>query len=96
VGDRVTLRATLRRDGILLGFYFRSAAFATFASNPDDLEPLFDPEHRRWRRIGLVMCRNLCADLCMRHGSRLDRILLRFEPEEAPSLLSFPDRGAAK
>ena len=84
-GGRILARAARRGDGIFLGFYFRSARFADFASSCGDPEPLFDPEWRRWRGIGLRMCRNLCRGICMRSGGRHDRILLRFDPEPAGS-----------
>jgi hypothetical protein len=69
---------------ILLGFYFRARGFAAFAGGDAANaapEPLFDPAHRRWRGIGLVMCRNLASRVCFRPGERMDRIFLEFEPE---------------
>ena len=83
--DIILVRAARRDSGIVLGFFFRSKAFANFASQCGDLDPLvaplFDPENRRWRGIGLVMCRNLCQDIYMRPGSELDRIFLRIAPD---------------
>lgn len=91
---RVLVRAARRRDGPLLGFFFRSEPFASFASLCYDLdplfEPLFDPEDRRWRGIGLHMCRNLTEDICMRHGRLVDRIFLRFAPDPSPDASPLP------
>lgn len=69
---------------ILLGFFFRAPGFAAFAV--DDAqgaapEPLYDPAHRRWRGIGLVMCRNLARRVAFRPGELRDRIFLEFDPE---------------
>ena len=81
----VIARAARRSDRLILAFYFRSEAFAGFASLCDDLdplfEPLFDPEDRRWRGIGLHMCRNLSSGMRMCHGALLDRIYLSFAPD---------------
>lgn len=72
-----------RSDGtILLAFYFRSPGFAAFATGYVESEPLYDPTHRRWRGIGLVMCRNLARRVVFRPGECMDRIFLEFEPEE--------------
>jgi anti-sigma regulatory factor (Ser/Thr protein kinase) len=83
---RLALRATKRASGIVLGFYFRSETFASFASSCADFEPLFDPAHRRWRGMGLLMCRNLSSVLRFRPGTRLDRILLSFDSEIRPAI----------
>ena len=67
-----------------VGFYFRSPASPSLpaATGPSpSREPFFDPAHRRWRGIGLVMCRNLSTRLVFRPGSRMDRIFLEFEAE---------------
>jgi hypothetical protein len=93
--DRIALRVARRREGgpVLLGFYFRSPAFAAFAARgeargdaraadgerlPFAREPLFDPDKRRWRGIGLVMCRNLSRRVSFRPGESMDRIYLEF------------------
>ena len=94
---RIRIRASRRGDSILLGFYFRSPVFAAFAagfaggSAPDgsagpggssgSAEPLYDPAHRRWRGIGLLMCRNLARRVVFRPGELADRIFLEFKPE---------------
>jgi anti-sigma regulatory factor (Ser/Thr protein kinase) len=78
---RIRARAALRGDSILLGFYFRASDFAAFAGGPwsADAEPLFDPERRRWRGLGLVMCRNLARKVTFRPGEMMDRIFLEFD-----------------
>jgi hypothetical protein len=82
--NRIVARARKRRGSIYLCFYFRAPSFASFAAE-DSLkaaaEPLFDPSHRRWRGIGLVMCRNLARCVRFRPGELMDRIVLEFEPE---------------
>ena len=74
------VRAARRGGSVILAFYFRSTSFAAFAGGegPASREPFFDPAHRRWRGIGLVMCRNLSTRLVFRPGSRMDRIFLEF------------------
>ena len=85
---RIQARASRSGDSILLGFFFRSPGFAAFASSDGpwstDAEPLFDPSHRRWRGIGLLMCRNLAKKVAFRPGASMDRIFLEFEPEDSP------------
>jgi anti-sigma regulatory factor (Ser/Thr protein kinase) len=83
-GGIIVVRAARRRDGVMLAFFFRSELFAPFAERGDEPEPLFDPERRRWRGIGLRMCHNLCADIRMRSGKEIDRIFLRFAQELSP------------
>ena len=87
-GGKLRIRASLRDDSILLAFYFRSPGFAAFARGeavkdesseaPGRREPLFDPTRRRWRGIGLVMCRNIARRLTFRPGTLVDRIFLEF------------------
>jgi anti-sigma regulatory factor (Ser/Thr protein kinase) len=84
-GGTLRVRAARRGGSVTLAFYFRSTSFASFASGegafgegPASREPFFDPTHRRWRGIGLVMCRNLSTRLVFRPGSRMDRIFLEF------------------
>jgi len=96
--NRIVVHASKRADGLSLGFFFHSAAFATFATACNDLEPLFEPlfdaERRRWRCLGLRMCGNLCNDIYMRPGELVDRIFLRFALDPAPQAL--PDSVAGK
>lgn len=80
--SRIRARAALRGGTILLGFYFRARDFAAFAAGELDAasaEPLYDAEHRRWRGLGLVMCRNLARKVSFRPGEMMDRIFLEFE-----------------
>jgi hypothetical protein len=84
--ERRRIVARVRRGAgpIILGFFFRAHSFAAFAaldSLKGSPEPLYDPAHRRWRGIGLVMCRNLAGRVAFRPGERMDRIFLEFEPE---------------
>jgi hypothetical protein len=80
----VRIRAARRGCAVVLAFYFRSPSFAAFAgvggAGPAEAEPLFDPAHRRWRGIGLLMCRNLARKLSFRPGEAMDRIYLEFDP----------------
>jgi hypothetical protein len=84
--ERRHIVARVRRGSrsILLGFYFRAHSFAAFAAE-DTLnaspEPLYDPAHRRWHGIGLVMFRNLARRVAFRPGELMDRIFLEFDPE---------------
>jgi len=80
-GDLIAIRAARRRSGIVLGFYFRSPAFACFVGDSSCPEPLFDAAHRRWRGIGLRMCNNLCRRIALRPGTTVDRIFLAFDPD---------------
>jgi len=84
--DLVTIMAVGREKGIYLYFFFRSPCFPAFAAGCGDPEPFFDPSHGRWRGIGMVMCRNLSSALVMRSGSRVDRIILRFDHDEGRGL----------
>jgi anti-sigma regulatory factor (Ser/Thr protein kinase) len=81
----IEARASRSGGSILLAFYFRSPSFAVFAGEDGPWsvypEPLFDPAHRRWRGMGLLMCRNLAKRLVFRPGESMDRIFLEFEAE---------------
>jgi hypothetical protein len=85
-GGRVA--ATVRRrggfrPGIVLRFSFRSSRFEVFArkgSGRASTPPFFDPELRRWRGFGLVMCRNLSRRIAFLPGLIIaDRIVLEFD-----------------
>lgn len=82
---KVYARAAARSTSVLLGFFFHSSTFASFAGMGGPLsaqaEPLFDPAHRRWRGIGLLMCRNLARRVAFRPGRFMDRIFLEFARE---------------
>ncbi len=90
-GGGIAVRAARRPDCIALSFFFRSPGFALFASNGGAPLPIFDPLHRRWRGIGMVMCKNLARSISFRPGSLVDRIFMLFapEPDEAQAR---PDR----
>jgi hypothetical protein len=78
---RIVARVHRGKSSILLAFYFRADSFAAFAAEEALFaapSPLFDPAHRRWRGIGLVMCRNLARRVSFRPGSIRDRIFLEF------------------
>jgi hypothetical protein len=79
---RILARAVGTSGSILLGFYFRAPTFAGFAAEDARNaapEPFFDPAYRRWRGIGLVMCRNLARRVRLRPGELMDRIFLEFD-----------------
>ncbi|HET7838146.1 MAG TPA: hypothetical protein VFL04_00200 [Rectinemataceae bacterium] len=80
-GGSLSVRVSRRRTGIVMAFFFRSPKFAAFAARCSDPEPLFDPAHRRWRGIGMVMCRNLSSSMRLRPGRFIDRIFLSFRLE---------------
>jgi hypothetical protein len=85
-GGRLIARAAHRAGSryILLGFYFSSKSFdsiAVEAAKMDEAKPVFDPARRRWRGIGLVMCRNLARRVSFRPGETMDRIYLEFDTE---------------
>ncbi len=86
-GGGIKVRAARRKDRIVLNFFFRSPGFAAFAASCGDPEPLFDPHHRRWRGIGMVMCRNLALSIGLVPGSLVDRIFMVFVPEPDESAL---------
>jgi len=82
---RVFVRAARRGGSPYLLFFFRSSsptAFADFAAGYPAAAPLFDPARRRWRGMGLLMCRNLAEKVTVRHGAVMDRIILAFRRED--------------
>jgi hypothetical protein len=98
-GKGVAIRVTRRRDSTFLGFYFHSSSFATFAARCQDFIPLFDPAHRRWRGIGLIMCRNLAGRIILRPGTMVDRIFMFFTPfmpVEDDAMLRFEEHLLVK
>ena len=76
-GSRVIVR--VRKDsGLWLVFWFKSPDFARFAAAEGrDSRPYFDPESKRYRGLGLSMCRNLSQSIRFRHGERSDSIIIR-------------------
>lgn len=82
---RILVRAARRGGAPRLLFFFRSSmppSFADFAASLPDTAPLFDPVRRRWRGMGLLMCRNLAEKIAVRHGAMMDRIFLSFKRED--------------
>jgi hypothetical protein len=82
---RILARVARRGGAPRLMFFFRSSparSFAEFASSSPDTAPLFDPVRRRWRGMGLLMCRNLAEAIAFRHGSMMDRVFLSFKRED--------------
>lgn len=80
----IITRIARRGGAVFLFFFFKAStptAFADFASGYRDAVPLFDPDRRRWRGMGLRMCRNLAQKLSVKHGSLMDRIILSFPRE---------------
>jgi hypothetical protein len=76
--------ATVRRysgsaPAIVLSFRFGSRSFAAFAREGlagYSGEPRFDPAVRRWRGLGLLMCRNIARRVELRPGRILDSIVI--------------------
>jgi anti-sigma regulatory factor (Ser/Thr protein kinase) len=82
---RIVARAARRGESPYLIFFFRSSSsesFAGFAAAYPEPAPLFDPARRRWRGMGLLMCRNLAEKVAVRHGGMMDRIILAFKRED--------------
>jgi hypothetical protein len=82
---RIALRAARRGGSPYLLFFFRSSSaqsFADFAAAYPGSAPLYDPARRRWRGMGLLMCRNLARKVTVRHGELMDRIVLAFNRED--------------
>lgn len=72
-----------RASGLTLAFFVEShPEFADFSSSLDSGEPLrprFDQKERRWRGLGMTMCRNIATTVRYRPGSTVDRVLLTFD-----------------
>jgi anti-sigma regulatory factor (Ser/Thr protein kinase) len=74
---KVVVRVSKGKSASMV-FMFKSRNFADFAKNERDSERrYFDPRARRYRGLGLTMCRNLAASLRFRSGERLDSIIVR-------------------
>jgi len=84
-GGRILARVgpSRRSPGdIELAFLFKSPSFAAFAgggAGTRSAPPRFDPESRRWRGLGLAMCRSLSRWICYSPGPFVDRIVLVFD-----------------
>ncbi len=81
-GAGVTVLVRKRASGLTLAFFVDShPEFAAFASDLERIEaslPRFDERERRWRGLGLSMCRNVAKTIRYRPGLRVDRVFLGF------------------
>jgi len=79
----VTVLVRKRASGLTLAFFVEShVEFADFSSLVDQGEPLrprFDQKERRWRGLGLTMCRNIATTVRYRPGLVVDRVILTFK-----------------
>lgn len=73
-----------RHSGVTLGFFVEShpnfAAFAEALDRRPAPPPRFNPEQRRWRGLGLAMCRTIAPSIQHRPGLVVDRIIMTIEP----------------
>ncbi len=78
----ITVLVRKRVSGLTLAFFVEShTEFAEFSSSLDPEEPLhprFDQKERRWRGLGMTMCRNIATTVRYRPGSSVDRVILTF------------------
>ncbi len=79
----VTVLVRKRASGLTLAFFVDShPEFAFFSSCLDLGDPLrlrFDTKERRWRGLGLTMCRNIASRVRYRPGLSIDRVILTFD-----------------
>lgn len=85
VGQKgITVLVGKRASGLTLAFFVQShPEFADFSSSLDQGEPLrprFDQKERRWRGLGMTMCRNIATTVRYRPGLSVDRVILTFNP----------------
>jgi len=82
----ITVLVRKRISGLTLAFFVEShTEFAEFSSSLDPEEPLrprFDQKERRWRGLGMTMCRNLASTVRYRPGLSIDRVILTFNPAD--------------
>jgi hypothetical protein len=78
----VTVLVRKRASGLTLAFFVDShRQFAEFSSCLDADGPSglrYDEGARRWRGLGLTMCRNIASAVRYRPGRSVDRIFLTF------------------
>ncbi len=79
----ITVLVRKRASGLTLAFFVEShPEFAGFSSSLDTGEPLrprFDQKERRWRGLGMTMCRNIATSVRYRPGLFVDRVILTFD-----------------
>jgi len=85
-GAGVTVLVRKRASGLTLAFFVDShrefAEFSSFLDQGETSGPRFDAKARRWRGLGLTMCRNIDSKVAYRPGSRVDRVILTFTPRD--------------
>jgi len=76
----LTVLVRKRASGLTLAFFVDShREFAEFSSGLESGEqsrPRFDANERRWRGLGLTMCRNIARTISYRPGTLIDRVIL--------------------
>jgi len=72
-----------RASGLTLGFFVEShpdfAAFAQMVNNEPVPPPRFSADQRRWRGLGLTMCRTIAPSIQHRPGLLVDRIIMTID-----------------
>jgi len=72
-----------RASGLTLGFFVEShpdfAAFAQVVNNEPTPPPRFNAGQRRWRGLGLTMCRTIAPSIQHRPGLYVDRIIMTID-----------------
>ncbi|GAB1456043.1 MAG: hypothetical protein RBT62_04255 [Spirochaetia bacterium] len=84
IGTQGVVVLVRRRPRTLtLGFFVEAhrefTEFAAYIERCLHYEPRFDSVSRRWRGLGLSMCRNIAASIHYRPGHLVDRIFLTFD-----------------
>lgn len=81
----ITVLVRKRASELTLAFFVEShPEFAEFSSSIEMGEPLhprFDKKERRWRGLGMTMCRNIATAVRYRPGLFVDRVILTFKTE---------------
>ncbi len=74
-GSLVSVRISRGRGGkaanggsVRILIAYRSPTFARMVASHETARPYFDGESRRYRGLGLLMCRNLTSDVSYRKG----------------------------
>lgn len=78
----VVVRVRRRTSTLTLGFFVEShrefTDFAACLERSLHYKPRFDTVLRRWRGLGLSMCRNIASSIHYRPGHVVDRVFLTF------------------